>query len=815
MLLVSCGGGGGSSSAERTFELTVTGGEADFAFVYPEDADTRVVEAVNNLAKFFGEKLGVDKVPVYDDTREENDGMNELLFGLTDREESQTALDNVKHNGFVIDVYSNGKLSVLGNDTAQTVSAVNYIYMHYDELFIDNAMSSKRAVTANLEYKYDDILVGNTSITEYGVVYPDPGGTYAEKDSVEKFAAYRLSEQIGELCGETPAVYNEKDAQDCKYRLILEPSDGSDSYGIRTEGKDIVICADSYYSYTKAFDALLSSDNIPSDLSAEGKDLLKESGQENFVYVSYLEDKVHGDAPVKSLKIGDTDISEYRIIYHDYGKSYSGYGMNEIYAAEQLQRYLKYATGIELPLDTDSSEATEHEILVGNTDRTEEDLSGYGIEEYIIKAEGTRLVIAGGEQRGTLYGVYSFLEDQVGCRFFAEDCEVIYKAQEIVIPADINVRYAPVLEYRDTDDKIYQGGEVAAKRKINSSFCRAMTYYQGSSVDFAGSAFVHTMDTVYKLGSQSTQPCFSSEENYQTVLEKSRRILGANPNAEIISVTQNDNNNYCTCKDCSAVYLEENSHAAPLIRFVNRLAEELCDEYPNVKIETLAYMFSTEAPTITKPHENVIIELCSLDMCCNHALSDLSCAENQRFREQIEDWSAITDNLYIWYYAIEFTENAKDAPFMNFEALYDTYDLFMQNNVKGIFNQACVNKESEEFGALRAYLLSKLMWDPDMTRYELETARQEFIAAYYGEASDLIDEYYRIMHTVSRNRHFTQYAALAGVLDINRFNVLSDEISRWMDAAGGFEYGLDYTKNHVNLLRKGFSRFSKITDNYK
>lgn len=811
MLLSSCGSD--SSVTVEEIELTVTDEKADFLFIHKEDADQSVIDALNGLSKVFCERENIEKISVRDDTYKENSDKVEILVGATNRSASQNVMAELRDREYAIGVFE-GKFVIAGADNDSTVDAINHLYIHYDDFIKEGKLSSKNNYTLKYDYKYDNIKAGDNDIKAYTVTYPDPGGTYAEKESIEKYAAQRLSEKISALSGAILPVENEK-LSEAKLKLIIEKSDKKDSYSIRTKGENIIISADSFYSFAKAFDALLENEKIPADFSADKSELLKETKNDEFVYVSYLEDKVYGKSPVKSLKIGDTDISEFRIIYHEYGKSYSGYGMNEIYAAQQLQRYLKYATGIELTLDTDASKASKHEILIGKTDRTKEELTDYTTEEYIIKTEGDNLIIAGGEQRGTLYGVYSFLEDYVGCRFFSEDCEVIYKAEEIIIPSDINKCFSPTLEYRDIDEKIYQGGEVAAKRKINSSFCRAMTYYQGSSVDFAGSAFVHTMDTVYDIAPQSKQPCFSSEENYQIVLEKSRTILKSNPNAEILSVTQNDNNNYCTCKDCSLVYQEEESYAAPLIRFVNRLAEELYDEYPNIKIETLAYMFSTEAPKITKPHENVIIELCALDMCCADPLSDLGCVDNKRFREQIEDWSGLADNLYIWYYVIEFTRNSKDAPFMNFDALYENYTYFYKNGVTGVFNQACDNRESEEFGALRAYLLSKLMWDPNMTREEFDLARDEFIKAYYGEAADVIEEYFHLMNRFAKGRHFEQYAAVTGVLDINRFNVISDELSVWMDAVGKFDYELDYTKTHINRLRKGFNNFNQVAAKMK
>ncbi len=787
------------------FELSATEGEADYRFVFPEGVSQNVTNALNVLCGRFRENESTDKIGIYNDTFSEEPDVTEILVGNTNRDTSAAVIEGLRDREFTIGVYD-GNFVIAGADDGATVDALNHLYMHYDDFVIDSKVSSENNFTFKYNYKYDSIKIGKTDISAYTVVYPDPGGTYAEKESAEKYAAQRLTEQISQLCGAILPLENEKDS-DAEYKIVIEKGEDKDSYSIRTKGKNIYISADSIYAYTKAYDALLDDDTIPKNFDAEGKDVMKETEQDDFVYVYYHEDKVYGDNPVGSIKIGDTDITEYRIIHHEYGKRYSGHGMNEIYAAQQLQRYLKYALGVELELDTDASKATEHEILIGNTDRTEEDTSEYGTEEYIIKTEGENLIITGGEERGTLYGVYSFLEDHIGCRFFAEDCEVIYRSEEIVIPSDINERYAPTLEYRDINERAYQIGEVAAKRKINSSFTRVMNYYQGSSVDFAGKAFVHTMSSVYGLGLDSAQPCFSDEENYQKVLEKSRSILKVNTNAEILSVTQNDNDFFCGCNDCTLVTMEEGSKSGPLIRFVNRLAEELYDEFPDVKIQTLAYMSTRHAPKITKPHENVIIEYCPIDSCCGHALCDLSCSNNADFRKQLEEWGAITDNLYVWYYVVEFTGNSRSAPFMNFDALYDNYTFFYRNGVDGVFNQATMNEESPEFGTLRAYLLTKLMWDPDMTKEEFDIAAREFIAAYYGEASDMVEEYFYMMNRFAKGLHFTQYAGLSGILDTNRLKVTLGELKDCMDELAKFDYTMTETQNHVNYLREGFEKY--------
>ena len=101
------------------------------------------------------------------------------------------------------------------------------------------------------------------------------------------------------------------------------------------------------------------------------------------------------------------------------------------------------------------------------------------------------------------------------------------------------------------------------------------------------------------------------------------------------------------------------------------------------------------------------------------------------------------------------------------------------------------------------------LYKSDITREELDLAVKEFIAAYYGEAQDIIEEYFYMMRDLGADKHFTQYAALSGVLDLNRFNVMSEELSNWMDTLSSFDYERTETKDHVNRLRKGFGDMKK------
>ena len=54
-----------------------------------------------------------------------------------------------------------------------------------------------------------------------------------------------------------------------------------------------------------------------------------------------------------------------------------------------------------------------------------------------------KLVIAGGEKRGALYGVFTFLEEALGCRWFAADLTVVPELDIVSVRKDIDIEQIP------------------------------------------------------------------------------------------------------------------------------------------------------------------------------------------------------------------------------------------------------------------------------------------------------------------------------------------------------------------------------------
>ena len=102
------------------------------------------------------------------------------------------------------------------------------------------------------------------------------------------------------------------------------------------------------------------------------------------------------------------------------------------------------------------------------------------------------------------------------------------------------------------------------------------------------------------------QLCWSNTSLIEHITENVKQFLRSSPNATIISVSQNDNHNYCQSPAEMQIIEAEGSPMGPLLRAVNRVADSILPEFPHVAVDTLAYQYTRPAPNTTVPRSNVM-----------------------------------------------------------------------------------------------------------------------------------------------------------------------------------------------------------------
>jgi hypothetical protein len=372
-------------------------------------------------------------------------------------------------------------------------------------------------------------------------------------------------------------------------------------------------------------------------------------------------------------------------------------------------------------------------ILVAVDSSLEED--GYKIE-----ATESGLTIKG-DNSGVLYGVYAFLEKYAGIRFFTPTLEVC-PAGDIEIGEGVLMEYTPAMKARRLTWFGVRDADWCVKNGVNNCDAPLTEELGGQRLNY-GRLFVHTINTLrettYPYPPYGTNPCMTDPEILEKVIKNVRKSLAETPNANIVSVSQNDFEGHCECPNCKKIEEEEGSPAGPFLRFVNAVAEDLEKDYPNLTVDTLAYKYTQKTPKITKPRHNVCIRLCSINCCFTHPIDNEECPKSKRFHDDIVGWGKICDKLHIWDYTTNFHYYISTFP--NFGVIHKNMRFFAENNVVSMFPQGNGQGVSGEFGELRSYLLAKLMWNPYMSEEEYYTMMDEFLAAYYGDGWKYIRQF--------------------------------------------------------------------------
>ncbi len=459
-------------------------------------------------------------------------------------------------------------------------------------------------------------------------------------------------------------------------------------------------------------------------------------------------------APAMALVIVREGVSEYTIVVAAEAIA------PELTAAKELQEHLKLVTGAQLPLVTEAqAPGGEKRIYVGQTEAfkrafPQEDLAGLKHDGIILRTAGERLYLLGGRPRGTLYAVYTFLEDIVGVRWWGSrpDETFIPHRPTLEIP-ELNTRYVPALQYREA---FYRGaleGLYAARSKCNGHFARIPEEYGGH---YRILGWCHTFYQLLppaqyfkehpewyseingRRVAEHAQLCLTNEEMRAELTRQALAWLRRDPSAGIISISQNDCYGACQCARCKAVVAEEGAESGMLLRFINAVAEEIEKEFPGTLVETLAYTYTRKPPQHVRPRHNVIIRLCSIEASSAQPLA--TGPQNESFRRDIEGWSAIAPQLYIWNYVTNFANYISPHP--NWRVLGPDIRFFVAHKAIGLFEQGDAGSTCSDFPELRAWLLAHLMWDPSRDERALI---EEFMRGYYGPAAEPLLEYMALL----------------------------------------------------------------------
>lgn len=490
--------------------------------------------------------------------------------------------------------------------------------------------------------------------------------------------------------------------------------------------------------------------------------------------------------------------SDYKIVYNENGAA------AEYTAASELQNYLKQATGVKLPL-TEQSEISPSldgkYISVGNTslwkltgiEANKKELNGDG---FYIRTMGNSILVNGATARSVLYGVYQFLEDNAGVRFFADDCTYVphldilsvNQTQQTEIPDfdtraylsgviyDSNEDFAAKLrfehEYLDTSD-VYGGNNGWYQNTSHTSLSYVPTSVYYTEANKEENAHMYSIDggTVYDI-------CYTDgitedgklDESMETSAAKvaveslKQFILSSDENTDFFMFGQEDNQEVCNCDRCKKA-VEKYKRSGILIRFVNVLSDEIGKWMKeekitrDVKIVTFAYQYTETAPVTKdgggkvqlldptcKPRDNVYIRLATIGASRYYSFDDPK--QTVSYQQLFKEWSAIHNHFMVWTYHTSYKHAFWYMPTIN--TWHDNLRLYKEMGVSYVLMQSTHYEYNSWQALMETYLASKALWNKDA---DLVTARKEYIDCYYGSVAapyittfiERFDRYYQNM----------------------------------------------------------------------
>lgn len=330
-------------------------------------------------------------------------------------------------------------------------------------------------------------------------------------------------------------------------------------------------------------------------------------------------------------------------------------------AAQLLQRFVRETSGGELPIVANGRRSKNCVVIGESTDEATDD-------GYVIDCSRGTLAIKTAGGKGAIYGVAALLEKQLGVDYLAKDFYTLTPSADVRIP-QMHVAESPAFRFRQT-----------FSYSNNDSTYRDWMRLQEHREMFAADMWVHTFDrllpsSVYgkshpeyysfingeRRPGNHSQWCLTNPDIFEIVAHRIDSIFKANPNQNMISVSQNDGNDtYCQCPECRKVNEYEGSPAGCYVRFLNRLAER----FPDKQFSTLAYLFTMHPPKHVKPLPNVNIMLCDIDTKREVPLTDNESGRD--FVRALEGWAKISNNIFVWDYGINFDNVVHRSPTSTF-----------------------------------------------------------------------------------------------------------------------------------------------------
>ncbi len=446
-----------------------------------------------------------------------------------------------------------------------------------------------------------------------------------------------------------------------------------------------------------------------------------------------------------------------------------------LFAAEELQTWLRELTGAELPIRHDLASTPPKIILAVNPDGFAADLGEIGDKDgYAVREKDGHLHVFGTRAKGVLNGVFRLLSKNTDIiwahaspeygTIFTKNPDLTLTETDYVDVPKLSLRgwqfntSAMNLELwslrngcnhgaapKELLDKAGYFRACGGGHNLTGLFLKPEKYY-AEHPDF------YPLIKGERVNRARTQLCFTNPAMTAAFIQEVDAFIQKNLEFGTVNIHIEDNYTLCECEEClkpitidgKTVTIEDKNkfRSTQYFLFLNQVARHVAEHYPDKEIRTYAYFF-TQEPPICAIEPNIRVLLAFIYKDARHPLQD---PVNQATHDMFMGWAAMTKGLINRdYYGLtkEFPRPADYAMltemrFMNQHGLERNYAEISRD-----WHQDPRWGNGTHLWDLNAYyfwVMTRGMWDLDTDYTEL---RADFRRRAFGPAAADMEEFYR------------------------------------------------------------------------
>jgi len=299
----------------------------------------------------------------------------------------------------------------------------------------------------------------------------------------------------------------------------------------------------------------------------------------------------------------------------------------EKFAVNELAGYLRMMTNKQICV---TDESLEGSIYVGCSPNIEKsplnDLTTLDSDSFIIRNVGKDVIIQGKTPRGTLFGVYDYLQ-KLGARWYfpGKENEFIPRRDEVFLK-DINIKESPDMDHRSVVIYHWEDGfndwiDFAAKTKLN-----AIHIHSNEGIDLMPD-LVASRGLDFNIRRHFFGDKYSPSDNND--LERNKALV-----TDYVSKLPSQLNEFFLWPADVVLLLSENaagwSIPDMILTFTNEMSTAIRKLRPNARMSFLAYWSTWGIPQKIKPVDSIFLELAHIQQCFSHSIADPECHVNSK-----------------------------------------------------------------------------------------------------------------------------------------------------------------------------------------